>query len=175
MANTMNENLTKAPSPCQVRRMTPADVPQVSAIENAVFTLPWSMQSIAKQAINSNDHTLVAISMDDGSCHCGPDSQSTGSILGYALVWHIADEADIGNIAVAPSFHRRGIARRLLQAVIDDAIECKIKIIFLEVRTGNIEAINLYKSFGFAQYTTRKHLYELPDEDGILMKKELNL
>jgi ribosomal-protein-alanine N-acetyltransferase len=131
------------------------------------------MQSISNQLANSNDHSLVAATVDDVPCHCALDPQSIGAILGYAVVWHIADEADIGNLAVAESCRRKGIARQLLQTVIDNAIEDKIKIIFLEVRAGNMAAINLYKSFGFRQYTTRKHLYKLPDEDGILMQKEL--
>jgi ribosomal-protein-alanine N-acetyltransferase len=178
-----------------LRRMTSADIPQVSAIENTVFTLPWSAQSISGQVANDNDHSLVACLAGDGLCLHGypaplgsvadaemehracaamtESAQPPQLIVGYALIWHTADEAEIGNIAVAVSFRRMGVARQLLQAVIDEAAASGIRTIFLEARAGNVAAIKLYEGFGFASYNTRKGLYVQPDEDGILMKKDM--
>jgi ribosomal-protein-alanine N-acetyltransferase len=142
-----------------LRRMTSADIPQVSAIENNVFTLPWSAQSISDQVVNDNDHSIVACFKDE--------------VVGYAIVWHTADEAELGNIAIAAPFRRMGAARQLMQAVTDEAAVSGIKTIFLEARVGNVAAIKLYEGFGFVSYNTRKGLYVQPDEDGILMKKDM--
>ncbi len=59
---------------------------------------------------------------------------------------------NIHDFAVAPQFRRRGIARRLMQAVEDCARELGCCKITLEVLQGNAVARALYQACGFAGY-----------------------
>lgn len=58
----------------------------------------------------------------------------------------------IGNVAVLPDYRRRGIARKLVRACVDLAIERGAEQIILDVIDGNVPAYELYKSMGFTHY-----------------------
>ncbi len=75
-------------------------------------------------------------------------------------------ECELLNLAVAPDFRRRGLARHLIRAL---AGACSGNI-FLEVRESNLAARNLYKSMGFKEIGVRRDYYELPLEAAIVMK-----
>jgi ribosomal-protein-alanine N-acetyltransferase len=81
------------------------------------------------------------------------------------LVWrHTApDEVEILNIAVAPSFRRRGIARALLDSLPKAEI-------FLEVRESNVGARGLYRAVGFREAGLRRGYYQNPPEGAIVMR-----
>lgn len=61
----------------------------------------------------------------------------------------------IGNVAVLPTYRRRGIARKLVQACVDLAIERGAKQIILDVIDKNVPAYELYKDMGFTHYAER--------------------
>ena len=72
-----------------------------------------------------------------------------GTIVGYLCVWEIADEIHVTNVAVHPTRRRQGIARALLGGLLAEAQARDLRLIVLEVRPSNREAIALYESFGF--------------------------
>ena len=87
------------------------------------------------------------------------------------MFWHVADEAHVINVAVAPAERRRGIGRALVQTLLAYAREHAIAKVLLEVRAGNSAAIGLYRSLGFAEFNVRRRYY--PDgEDAIEMVAE---
>ena len=69
----------------------------------------------------------------------------------------------IGNVAVLPEYRRRGIARKLVQACVDLAIERGAEQIMLDVVDGNVPAYELYKNMGFNHYAGQ-FIYEHKDE-----------
>jgi [ribosomal protein S18]-alanine N-acetyltransferase len=75
----------------------------------------------------------------------------------------VENECEILNLAVAPAFRRRGIARQLLRDVLRGTI-------FLEVRESNTAAREFYKSIGFKELGRRPAYYSDPLESGIVMK-----
>jgi len=75
-------------------------------------------------------------------------------------------ESEILDLAVAPEFRRKGIARGLLQKL----LTVSNRSIFLEVRASNLAARNLYKGFGFQEVAVRAEYYNLPAEAAIVMK-----
>ena len=83
----------------------------------------------------------------------------------------IAPEAEIYRIATAPSYRKRGIAYRLL----DYAVKCErgrgLECIFLEVRSENVPARNLYRAYGFTEVGIRKGYYKDPADDAVVMVK----
>jgi ribosomal protein S18 acetylase RimI-like enzyme len=73
----------------------------------------------------------------------------------------------IGNITVLPAYRRRGIARRLVQATLEELRNRKARVAFLDVVVGNDPAFNLYKEMGFEEFT-RSSEYQLHRESFIL-------
>ena len=61
--------------------------------------------------------------------------------------WHI------GNVTVLPAYRRRGIARQLVQATLDELRNRKAQAAFLEVVVGNEPAFKLYEEMGFEAFT----------------------
>jgi ribosomal-protein-alanine N-acetyltransferase len=92
---------------------------------------------------------------------------SDGAVAGF-LVWRpLAEgECEVLNLAVAPEFRRQGIARELLNAVLN----LRDTEIFLEVRESNRAARMFYKYMGFQEVSFRHSYYESPSESGIVMK-----
>lgn len=74
-------------------------------------------------------------------------------------------EHEILNLAVAPSSRRCGLARALLNHV----LEAFPGSWFLEVRASNHAAIQLYESTGFRASGTRSGYYQSSPETAIVM------
>jgi ribosomal-protein-alanine acetyltransferase len=90
-----------------------------------------------------------------------------GAVAGF-LVWRrLAEgESEVLNLAVAPAFRRRGVARELLKPLLN----LRDNRVFLEVRESNQPARIFYKSMGFQEVSMREKYYESPSEAAIVMK-----
>jgi ribosomal-protein-alanine acetyltransferase len=75
-------------------------------------------------------------------------------------------ELEVLNLAVQPAFRRRGVARRMMQFMLDG----HRGDVFLEVRQSNQTARKFYESIGFREISRRKDYYRNPVESGIVMK-----
>lgn len=89
-------------------------------------------------------------------------------LQGFLVARTAAEEWEIENVAVAESDRRRGIGRKLVQALISKTREQNTGAIFLEVRESNHDARALYQSCGFVQTGRRPAYYNCPTEDAIL-------
>jgi ribosomal-protein-alanine N-acetyltransferase len=92
------------------------------------------------------------------------------AVLGFILAHDILGEWEIESIAVAPGNRRRGVGRKLVEALMAEAIRNRATFIFLEVRESNIAARKLYESCGFEQYSRRRSYYSDPEEDALLYR-----
>ena len=132
-------------------------VKHVLHIENAVHPKPWSAGVFSSEldlARRGERHYVVAFLM--------------GEIVGYAGSMYAVDEAHVTNIAVAPEYRRRGIARILMHHLACEAIRREMESLTLEVRAGNEAAQGLYREFGFAPAGVRQRYYE-NSEDALVM------
>ena len=90
---------------------------------------------------------------------------------GFALIQTIADEAELLTLAVAPAYHRQGIAQNLITRWISST---DASTAFLEVASDNTAAIALYSKNGFTQSGLRKGYYKRssgPAADALLMTR----
>ncbi len=137
------------------RKMGKKDIDGVLHVENRSFTIPWSKGMFLEEL--KNDNAFYEIALKDEN------------IVGYAGMWIIIDEAHITNIAVDPLFRRRHIASGLMHRIFKKARECNLKGLTLEVRAGNVAAIEFYKMAGFTVEGRRKGYYSDNREDALIM------
>lgn len=99
-------------------------------------------------------------------------AETAAEPVAYALVWLVADEVEIIDVATAPQHRRRGAARALLATLLDVYSAAARQAAFLEVRAGNHPALALYAVLGFEQSRLRRGYYA-NGEDAIEMRREL--
>ena len=141
--------------------MTEAHVAAVAALERVCFSDPWSEQSVRSELTNPLSLWLTALDGD--------------TVAGYVGSQTVLDEADIMNVAVAPEYRRRGIARQLLDRLRDLLAAQGVRSLTLEVRASNEPAIALYESLGYVQVGRRPNYYFKPREDALILRKEWSL
>jgi tRNA threonylcarbamoyl adenosine modification protein YeaZ/ribosomal-protein-alanine acetyltransferase len=139
-----------------IRPMTEADIEVISAIESRVFSMPWKPADFREMITAEFAHYYVAV-VDE-------------KLVGAVGMRNIAGDGQITNILVDIPFRRRGIGRKMLKHMLDE-LTGEVETFSLEVRAGNIAAINLYQSMGFELSGRRPGFYEKPDEDALLFMK----
>jgi ribosomal-protein-alanine N-acetyltransferase len=140
--------------------MRAEDLDEVLAIERASFSMPWSRGAFLYE-IQQNRVARCCVMREDGR------------IIGYLCVWEIADEIHVTNVAVHPARRRQGIARALLGGLLAEADARDLRLVVLEVRPSNREAIALYESFGFRVTGRRRGYYYDTGEDALVMEARL--
>ena len=138
--------------------MESCHVPQVAALEKICFCDPWSEGSVASELENPLSRWLVALEGEQ--------------VLGYVGSQTVLDESDMMSLAVDPAFRRRGIARALVCALIEQLRKMGSRCLTLEVRASNESAQALYACLGFVQVGRRKNYYHHPKEDALILRKE---
>ena len=96
-----------------------------------------------------------------------------GILVGYALYAIVAPEAELLNLAVLPTYRRRGLAAALLDFADGYLRRAEVTDVFLEVRKSNTAAKTLYLARGFCEVGVRRAYYRFPTEDAILMALSL--
>jgi len=150
-------------SAVDIRRLTFADLPQVTAIERRAFTTPWSLAMFVLELSKPSGVCLAAETGD------GAERELVGYLIcsRYDTVWHIM------NVAVDPDRRRHGIATALLTALLADVGAANGghdgSQLTLEVRRSNTGAIALYERFGFRSAGVRRRYYQDNGEDAVIM------
>lgn len=129
-------------------------LPGAAAIEEACFSLPWSIDAFREELRNPGAVYAAA--------------ESGGRVVGYGGMRGAAGEFYIDNIAVAPERRRKGTGRALMDYLIAAAKGAGGEFISLEVRPSNAPAIALYESLGFKKAGLRRDFYQKPREDGLI-------
>ena len=143
------------------RRMTPADVEAVYAIELATFPTPWTLDSFHyEMRENQYAHYIVA--------------EDESGIIGFCGMWLVIDAAQITNVAVVESVRGQGVGEALMREAIRIAQEAKMDMMSLEVRVTNSVAQNLYRKLGFQDGGIRKGYYTDNGEDALVMWVNIN-
>lgn len=156
------------PPPCtvnaavavRIRAARADDLDPVHAIEVASFSDPWRREAFRDLILGGSARVVVAVTGKD-------------SVVGYAVSYAAADEAEIANVAVSPAARRGGVGGALVDHVLADIRARGALTAFLEVRASNSGALALYASRGFTEVGRRAKYYQSPDEDAVLMRAAL--
>ena len=151
-----------AQEPLILSPMTLDDLDEVLEIERVSFKTPWSRGAFRYELTQNRVARSLVV-------RCGRQ------LAGYLCLWEIGHEIHITNLAVHPSFRRRGVARVLLGHVVAGARRDGVELVFLEVRPTNLEAVALYESFGFRVIGRRRGYYFDTGEDALVMEARLGV
>ena len=148
-----------SPEPC-MRRMQPADLREISAIENRVYDFPWSRNVFMSCFGQSYEGRVIELG---------------GRIIGYGIMVVAASECHLVNLCIDAAFQRRGLGRTLLRLMLERAAFLGARRAFLEVRPSNLVAHRLYLSESFNEVSLRKNYYPTPtgSEDALVLTKLL--
>ena len=139
--------------------MHPRDIGAIVEIEQSSFTAPWSERSFLNEIDNANSLANVAL--------------HENNVVGYVCTRYVLDEGHILNLAVHGDFRRCGIATELMNRVLEELKGKGCRLLYLEVRVSNLEAIKFYERFGFKVASFRRKYYSSPNEDAALMMRWL--
>jgi ribosomal-protein-alanine N-acetyltransferase len=135
------------------------DIAEIAAIEAAVAETPWSAAQFSEELGLPHARLLAA---RDG-----------GEIVGFLDIHIASGDAHINELGVTPSRQNEGIGWALMSYALALAKNEGCTVVSLEVRESNHAAIRLYEKAGFAAVGKRKRFYTCPDEDGLIMLKEV--
>ena len=131
-------------APPRMGVMREADLAEVMAIENAVYSHPWTRG-------NFLDSLLAGY-------HCRT-WRAEGPLLGYFVLMVAAGEAHLLNLSVAAAAQRQGHGIALLREIVGIARAGSAEQVYLEVRPSNEPGKALYRRFGFRQIAVRPNYY----------------
>ena len=94
-------------------------------------------------------------------------------IVGYIAITYVIDIIDILSIVTMKNYENVGVATLLLEYIFNFAKKNNVNKIFLEVRTSNTKAINLYEKNNFKLISKRKNYYTDTKEDALIYLKEI--
>lgn len=146
-------------TPLSIVAMERKHLREVLEIERESFSTPWSEESFLNEMSGYGCGAYAAL-MD-------------GEVVGYICTSRVFDEGHILNLAVAPAWRRKEIAKALAKRGLDELKAGGCLRVYLEVRVSNEAAIALYEGFGFKPAGIRKTYYVLPEEDALVMMKRL--
>ncbi len=140
----------------QCRPMTMADLDAIVRIEPTIYSHPWTRGNF-KDSLDAGHSAWVL--------------EAAETLIGYALVMFVLDEAHVLNLSVGKSHQGQGLGRFLLTHIIAVSRQHHAANVFLEVRVSNHAAIHLYESMGFCEMGIRRQYYPSKGgrEDAVLM------
>ena len=140
--------------------MTPAELPEVLAIERASFETPWTEANF-RHEIERNPRAWNVV------------ARRGHAIVGFVCAYVVAGELMINDVAVAPDERRRGVGRALVAHLLEGARARRCRRATLEVRPSNHGARRLYEELGFQAVGRRRGYYADTGEDAVLMSLAL--
>ena len=143
----------------ELRTIERHDLDAVDEIEKASYPTPWSRAMFAAELQKTGSLSLGAF-------------RKSGELVGYLIVSRYVDAWHVMNVAVAPQFRRRGIARALLERLFEVTGSDPRRGYTLEVRVSNAEAIRLYERLGFEGRGIRRGYYTDNREDALIMWRD---
>jgi ribosomal-protein-alanine N-acetyltransferase len=138
-----------------LRPATSDELDLVAEIESLSMGSGWTREAFVQDFALSWSRLYVACIDDE--------------VVAFCNYWIVVDEVQILNVATHPAHRRRGLAERLLQQIIADALSQRLASLTLEVRKSNLSAQSLYQKLGFQKVGERPRYYIDNQEAAILM------
>ena len=155
-------NAVLKPIEVRLQLMRETDLDAVLALELQAYPHPWQRQHFT-DCLGDGYPAQMLMAGD--------------TLLGYFVAMPGFEEAHLLNLAVAPSHQRQGWAQVLLEALVLWARGKGLQWVWLEVRSGNTRAAQVYRAHGFRTVGRRKDYYPASHgqrEDALVMSLKLD-
>jgi len=148
-------------SKSRFRLMVENDLDEVIAIEEATYPFPWTRR-IFYDCLKVGYLCQVL--------------ELNKKIVAYCVMSVAVEEAHLLTIVVPEDEQGKGYGKKMLNEMILQAINDNAKRIYLEVRTSNKAAIQLYHQRGFNELGIRSNYYpaEHGREDALILALDLS-
>ena len=157
--------MTRIKDAIRIRGMVSADIPQVVAIADNLPDAPhWKAEVYQSMVDPARAPARICLVAED----------SGRRLVGFGVVVLVPPQAELEAIAVSGELHRRGIAGNLWCALLTELKRIHITEVILEVRESNCIARAFYRASGFVETGRRRGYYADPQEDALLMKREIS-
>ena len=142
-----------------LRTATVADVDTLARLELDLFGADaWSAATLTGDLDTPGRRVVVAVEGE--------------RVVGYAVTGLAGDLVDLLRIAVDPDRQGRGVARTLLEAMVEAGTLDGGDAVLLEVSAENAVALGLYRAAGFAEIDRRRGYYR-DGSDAVVMRLPL--
>ncbi|WP_261806662.1 ribosomal protein S18-alanine N-acetyltransferase [Lapidilactobacillus luobeiensis] len=147
-----------------LRPLVVADLNQALAIERDVYDgkTPWDRLVFMNELSRQQDRLYLGLFTADDL------------LVGFIGAWFSNNETHVTNIALRRSWQQQGWGQRLMGYLIAVASARGCRIMTLEARVDNKNALALYRRLGFRDVRIRKNYYEQEQADAVSMRLELN-
>lgn len=135
------------------------DIDAIDEIEQHSFNSPWSKSTFEGELLREWARIDVA--------------RNGGRLVGFCNYWLVTTELHILAIATHPDYRGQGVARQILEHVLEVAKKTGCSLATLEVRRSNRPAIALYERAGFKTVHVRARYYQDDGEDALVMLRGL--
>jgi ribosomal-protein-alanine N-acetyltransferase len=146
-----------------IRKATIDDLSSLHKIEAECFTDEAFTKNQLEYCLKSSDFVTLVASVD---------GETIGFITGSIEILSEETAGHIYTLDVKQGHRKRGFGGRLLDAFESSLAEKGIRIIYLEVRVGNISARKLYLKHGYKPHGILKDYYG-PRVDAVMLRKTL--
>jgi len=141
------------------------DASSLAALEAESFSHPWTEEQIRQEIAAPPPGAVLVLRAAAPSA----SGSAATTVVAYCAYRVVVDEMHVMDVAVAPRWRRRGLARWLLgfcllRAARDGAVRA-----LLEVRAGNAAARSVYGGLGFSEVGRRRDYYTAPLEDAVIL------
>ena len=159
--SAVREDCEREASGTAFRLMTEDDLDAVMAIEIAVYPFPWT-RGIFFDCIKTGYLCQIL--------------ELNGKLVAYAVMSSAVQESHLLTIVVASDEQGKGYGKQMLNKMIKMAVSDNAKTMYLEVRTSNKTAIQLYDQRGFNELGIRNNYYpaEKGREDALILGLDLS-
>jgi len=148
-------------SSVRIRPMAAADLDRLVEIAAALDHAPHWPRRVYEALLDPSSAKSIALIAEDSE---------TRAVVGFIVAGLIPPEAELESLAVSAAYQRRGVARRLYEAMADEFGRSQVREVLLEVRESNQAARAFYTSLGFVEEGRRPSYYADPVEDAVLMR-----
>lgn len=140
--------------------MTESRLEEVVALERRAYSHPWTRGNFTDSLRSGYQAQLL----------CGGDT-----LIGYFVAMKGVDEVHLLNITVDPALQGQGWGRVMLDALALWSRGQGAQWLWLEVRTSNLRAQQVYLRYGYRRVGERRNYYpaEQGREDAIVMSYKL--
>jgi ribosomal-protein-alanine N-acetyltransferase len=140
-------------SPINLRLARQQDAPAMARMSRDLIEtgLGWSYRSPRIRRLIADRDTIALVAGE------------ADEVLGFAIMSFGEERAHLVLLAVEPSMQRQGVARRMVEWLVESAEAAGIALISLELRADNAGARSFYRSLGFCStlmlpgYYRRQH------------------